>query len=163
MSRNVTVELSVSGINTLLKEVDNFNTWLQVRADELCRQCANLGYTVASIGFQSAIYDGINDSTVTAEPLDKGWIVRADGAAVLFIEFGTGITYGYGHPEATLYAMGPGTYPLGKGHWKDPKGWYLPGSGHQHTYGNPPAMPMYNARKTIEQELVTIVKGVFAN
>ena len=69
------------------------------------------------------------------------------------------MTYGFGHPEAQEHGMGPGTYPDGKGHWNDPKGWYTPGG--QHTYGNPPAMPMYTARKTIEEELPRIVKEVF--
>ena len=53
--------------------------------------------------------------------------------------------------------MGPGTYPEGKGHWNDPKGWWLPKEkGGEHTYGNPPAAPMYDAVKTIEQKLLQI-------
>ena len=81
---------------------------------------------------------------------------------MLFVEFGSGIKYGSGHPENAEYGMGPGTYPNGKGHWDDPHGWYLPkDKGGGHTYGNPPTMAMYDARKTIEQDLVRIVREVF--
>ena len=90
---------------------------------------------------------------------ENGYTVRASGEDVLFIEFGAGARYGYGHPEAAENGMGPGTYP-GKGHWDDPNGWTIPNG--QHTYGNRPGMPMYNAVKTIEQQIEQIVREVFA-
>ena len=120
---------------------------------------AELGVQVAKIQFERGSYLGDKDVSVAAEPKGNGYVVKAEGKAVLFIEFGSGITYGFGHPEAQEHGMGPGTYPDGKGHWNNPRGWYIPGG--QHTYGNPPAMPMYTARKTIEEELPRIVKEVF--
>lgn len=163
MSRKrIVVPLSESGIQKIQDELVVYRKWQEEKARELAERLASLGATVASIRFSRAVYTGQKDVDVTVEELPNGYKVKADGESVLFIEFGSGVTYGYGHPEAGEFGMGPGTYPDGKGHWDDPKGWYLPKSaGGGHTFGNPPAMPMYEARKAIEQELPRIVKEVF--
>lgn len=163
MSRKkIVVPLSESGIQKIQDELSVYRKWQEEKARELAERLASLGATVASIRFSRAVYTGKKDVDVTVEKLPNGYKVKADGESVLFIEFGSGVTYGYGHPEAGEFGMGPGTYPDGKGHWDDPKGWYLPKSaGGGHTFGNPPAMPMYEARKAIEQELPRIVKEVF--
>lgn len=163
MSRKkIVVPLSESGIQKIQDELMVYRKWQEEKAWELAERLAALGATVASIRFSRAVYTGKKDVEVTVEALPNGYKVKADGESVLFIEFGSGVTYGYGHPEAGEFGMGPGTYPDGKGHWDDPKGWFLPKSaGGGHTFGNPPAMPMYEARKAIEQELPRIVKEVF--
>lgn len=163
MSRKrIVVPLSESGIQKIQDELTVYRKWQEEKARELAERLASLGATVASIRFSRAVYTGKKDVDVTVEELPNGYKVKADGESVLFIEFGSGVTYGYGHPEAGEFGMGPGTYPDGKGHWDDPKGWYLPKSaGGGHTFGNPPEMPMYEARKAIEQELPRIVKEVF--
>lgn len=163
MSRKkIIVPLSESGIQKIQDELTVYRKWQEEKVRELAERLAALGATVASIRFSRAVYTGPKDVDVTVEELPNGYKVKADGESVLFIEFGSGVTYGYGHPEAGEFGMGPGTYPDGKGHWDDPKGWYLPKSaGGGHTFGNPPAMPMYEARKAIEQELPRIVKEVF--
>lgn len=163
MSRKrIVVPLSESGIQKIQDELVVYRKWQEEKARELAERLASLGATVASIRFSRAVYTGKKDVDVTVEELPNGYKVKADGESVLFIEFGSGVTYGYGHPEAGEFGMGPGTYPDGKGHWDDPRGWYLPKSaGGGHTFGNPPAMPMYEARKAIEQELPRIVKEVF--
>lgn len=164
MSRRVVkVPLSVSGIENAIKAVDEYQRWIESRKQILLQRLAELGATSASLGFSRAAYSGLKDATVSVEPTDRGYVIKAEGESVLFIEFGAGIKYGSGHPEAAQYGMGPGTYPDGKGHWDNPHGWWLPKErGGGHTYGNAPAMPMYNARKTIEQELERIVREVFA-
>ena len=163
MSRKrIVVPLSESGIQKIQDELTVYRKWQEEKARELAERLASLGATVASIRFSGAVYTGQKDVDVSVEEMPTGYKVKADGESVLFIEFGSGVTYGYGHPEAGEFGMGPGTYPDGKGHWDDPKGWYLPKSaGGGHTFGNPPAMPMYEARKAIEQELPRIVKEVF--
>ena len=163
MSRKrIVVPLSESGIQKIQDELTVYRKWQEEKALELAERLASLGATVASIRFSRAVYTGQKDVDVSVEELPNGYKVKADGESVLFIEFGSGVTYGYGHPEAGEFGMGPGTYPDGKGHWDDPKGWYLPKSaGGGHTFGNPPAMPMYEARKAIEQELPRIFKEVF--
>ena len=162
MSKKIVVPLSVSGIQKIQDELNEYQRWQKDKANELAERLAMLGATVASIRFLRAVYTGMRDAAVSVVAIQNGYAVKADGESVLLIEFGAGITYGTGHPEAQEFGMGPGTYPDGKGHWNDPDGWYLPKSaGGGHTYGNPPAMPIYEARKQIGQELPRIVKEVF--
>ena len=157
--KQVTVPLSVSGLERLERVLQEREEWLTRGAEKLAARLASLGASVASMRFSQAIYTGTKDCNVTAEPDGNGWVVRANGQTVLFLEFGSGITYGYGHPEAGQHGMGPGTYPNGKGHWDDPEGWDIPTG--EHTFGNPPSMAMYEAVKTIKRELPRIVQEVF--
>lgn len=161
--KKIVVPLSVKGIERLQREVEEFRKWQLERANVLLERLAMMGATGASLRFSRAVYTGLNDVEVTAEKTDKGYKILASGSAVLFIEFGSGVTYGGGHPAADEYGMGPGTYPEGKGHWDDPRGWYLPKSkGGEHTFGNPPAMAMYETIKDLEAELPRLVKEVFS-
>lgn len=162
MNKVVKVPLSRDGVDSAIKAVKEYRNWLREKSALLVEKLATMGATQASLDFSRATYTGIKDATVSVEPLLNGYLVKANGESVLFIEFGSGITYGYGHPEAGKYGMGPGTYPSDKGHWDDEKGWWLPKEkGGGHTYGNPPAAPMYNAVKTIEQEIIRVVREVF--
>ena len=138
---------------------------LEDKANRICERLAIIGATRASIDFSRAIYQGPKDVAVTVEPTTGGYAIHARGNAVLFIEFGSGATYGYGHPEPEGY--GPGTYP-GKGHWNDPNGWWLPksawGTGSdqdRHTYGNPPAQAMFNAKQEVLQMVQQVADEVF--
>ena len=111
-----------------------------------CLDVAQYGAEIAQTVFASAIYDGQNDVRVTAKPTESGAEVRASGNATLFIEYGSGAAFGYGHPRPGQY--GPGTWsrgPLGKGHWDNPNGWYY-GHGVK-SRGNPPAAAMYHAER----------------
>lgn len=155
----------MDGIQNLIKDVSEREKFIRKKSDELASRLAQAGYEFASLEFPLAQYDGINDAVVSVEKRgDSRYAVIANGASVLFIEFGAGITFGYGHPEAAANGMGPGTYPNGKGHWDDPNGWWYKDDADisQHSYGNPPAMPMYNAVKELEQNLEAIAQEVFS-
>lgn len=162
MSKKIKIGLSVREIEQLEKAVQEHKKWLQNRSKMLLERLAQLGATNVSLRFSRAVYSGKKDFSVSVKPFKNGYKVIVDGESVLFIEFGSGITYGSGHPEASEHGMGPGTYPDGKGHWNDPNGWYIPKEkGGGHTYGNPPAMAVYQTVKDLERELPNIVKEVF--
>lgn len=149
------VELSSSGLKELQNRLKEDSKWLDRKCDELCSRLASLGAVKASLGFARAIYNGPNSYDITVESDgENAYRVMANGEAVLFVEFGSGLI-GYGHPEPHGY--GPGTYP-GKGHWDDPNGWWYAHG--QHSHGNPPNAPMYNAVKEIELELARIAREV---
>ena len=159
MSKTIRVELSVKGVNSAIKEVKAYKAWVLAKEAELRTRLASLGATVASIEFSRAIYNGTNDVSVRVDNTGSVAVIYAEGEAVAFIEFGSGAKYGYGHPQAGELGMGPGTYD-GKGHWDDPKGWYY---GHnQHSFGNPPAMAMYNAVQRMSEDLTRIAREVFS-
>lgn len=160
MARNIEIELTNESISAAMKELRRYKKWITKKEAELRSRLAMLGATVASIQFARAIYNGSNDVSVRVDNTGSVAVIYAEGETVAFIEFGAGVTYGYGHPQAGEFGVGPGTYPDGKGHWDNPKGWWY-GSG-QHTYGNPPAMAMYSAVQEITEKVTQIAKEVFA-
>jgi hypothetical protein len=155
----VTVDVNIfdyASVSRAQRRLDEYFADLIEKANTVCERLATIGAVRASLDFSRAIYNGTNDVAVTVEPIDNGYAIHATGNAVLFIEFRSGASYGYGHPEPEGY--GPGTYP-GKGHWNDPNGWWY--GNHEHSYGNPPAQAMYNAKREIQAEVQRIADEVF--
>ena len=161
MAKTITINpLDQGSISNAIKELQRYKAWVQTKENELRIRLATMGATVASIQFSRAIYNGTNDVTVRVDNTGSVAVIYAEGEAVAFIEFGSGAKYGYGHPEAGKFGTGPGTYPEGKGHWNSPKGWWY---GHnEHSYGNPPAMAMYQAREQMVEQITQIARQVFA-
>ena len=156
----MTVDVNIfdyASVSRAQRRLDEYFADLIEKANTVCERLATIGAVRASLDFSRAIYNGTNDVAVTVEPIDNGYAIHATGNAVLFIEFGSGASYGYGHPEPEGY--GPGTYP-GKGHWDDPNGWWY--GSHEHSYGNPPAAAMYHAKQDVLQEVQRIADEVFA-
>ena len=164
MSKTITIDgLSKENIAAAIKEVRKYQAWVEQKEAELRTRLATLGATVASIQFARAIYNGTNDVSVRVDDTGSVAVIYAEGESVAFIEFGSGAKYGYGHPQAGEFGVGPGTYPEGKGHWDNPNGWWIPKEhGGGHTYGNPPAMAMAQAVERIAEEVTTIAKEVFS-
>ena len=154
-----------SSIDKAVREIRDYSKWVKRKTGNLLWRLAEMGAVNVSLGFSRAVYTGNKDVQINIRDTDKPntLIIEANGEAVAFVEFGAGVTYGYGHPNPTLNgeAMGPGTYPSDKGHWDDPKGWYIPGG--EHTYGNPPNMPMYQTASELRRDLARIAREVFAS
>jgi len=164
MSKVISLTLDSASIDAAIAELKSYNAWVKTKADELARRLADMGAVNVSLGYSRAVYTGLNDISVTVEQRGvNSYAIVANGEAVLFVEFGAGVTYGYGHPEPSVEGvpMGPGTYPNGKGHWDDPRGWWIPGG--EHTYGNPPSMTMYLTAKDLRNQLESIAQEVFSS
>ena len=149
-------------IDAGIEEIAKYKKWVLEKERVLRERLSMIGASVASIEFSRAIYNGTNDVSVRVEDNGRRATIYAEGESVLFIEFGSGAKYGYGHPEAGKYGYGPGTYsdgPDGKGHWDDPNGWYYEHG--KKSYGNPPAMAMVHARDKIVEQLTQIAREVF--
>lgn len=172
MKHKVVTPLSPSGVQQMIDSVREYREWLKNGCKKLLDRLAQDGYEVASAGFANAAYDGTNDVTVSVEDRGKIKAVVAIGGAVLFIEFGTGVTYPDNHPEAKELGMVRGSYGQGRGK-QSTWGYYgEPGTngtvaGERAkgtlvlTHGNPANMPMYNAVKELELRINEIVKEVF--
>lgn len=160
MSKTIHIDLmDSSSIDRAIHELRDFQQWLERKAGELAERLAEYGLTRVEMGYAAALYDGDKQVSVTVEKRDENtYAIVASGATVLILEFGAGVTYGYGHPQAGEFGYGPTTYP-GQTHAADPKGWWIPGG--EHTYGNPPSMTMYRTAKELEQEVERIAKEVF--
>lgn len=131
---------------------------------ELAEKLAVRGAVVASTGFSRAFYDDGNDVNVTVSRESFGVTrISAEGTDVLFVEFGAGARYGYGHPQAGEFGYGPGTYNPESPNWSSEHGWWYTGDDGKshHTYGNPPAMAMYQAAKEIKLNLPEVAREVF--
>ena len=152
--------ISEATIEAAAKEMHRYADWVSQKEAELRSRLASLGATVASIQFSRAIYSGTNDVSVHVDDTGSVAVIYAEGESVAFIEFGAGATYGYGHPMAAELGVGPGTYPEGKGHWDNPKGWWYAHG--QHTYGNPPAQAMLAARDAMVSDITSIAREVFS-
>ena len=79
-------------------------------------------------------------------------------------EFGAGIFYNNGNinPKASEMGMGVGTFPNQK-HALDDYWWYRDNDGEFHiSYGTKATMPMFNASKTIIEQIDTIAREVFS-
>ena len=172
--KTVKVSLSQRGIDTLLREIESYTVWLKERSQVLLDRLAQAGFEVASARFAKAAYDGTNDASVSMETRSEGVrAVVAVGASVLFIEFGTGVTYPDNHPQAAELGMKRGEY--GQGHGKQSSWGYYgdpgtngvvkmkkDGSTVVITHGNPANMPMYETVKELEAMLPNLVKEVFS-
>lgn len=169
----VKVPLSPSGIDKLLREIGVYKVWLEQRTGVFLDRLAAEGVEIASAKFAKAVYDGTNDVSVSLEPRNSTTrAVVAVGGSVLFIEFGTGVTYPDDHPEAGELNMKRGEY--GSGHGKQSSWGYYGDPGTNGvlkekangktvviTHGNPANMSMYETVKELEQRLTEIAKEVF--
>lgn len=157
----IRLSLDQKSVQNAIDRIGEYRKGLRAKAEEISRRLAEYGAMLAENAYDGVPYTGDRNVYVSVEERPDGYAIIADGETVLFLEFGAGITMGYGHPQNADFGMGPGTYPIppGKGHWNDPKGWYTPQG--EHTYGNPPSMAMYNASQELRKQAVKIAQEVF--
>lgn len=153
-----------ASITKALKELEQYKKDFLAKEAIFVKRLAEIGVSVASTGFATADYDGVNDVQVTMTHGGTTATVIAYGETVGFIEFGTGVKF----PEWDNSDMGytppqHGTY--GKGYGKRPNGWYFKPNGTegaaQHTYGNPPAEAMRTARDIMVERVIQIAREVW--
>lgn len=154
------IDSAIKKLNELQKNIDMALWQTQIRLAEMARQYAEMLYNADGY-YVSA--DGTKDVTVETSYIDKGkMLVRAYGRDVLFLEFGTGITYEKPrHPQSDQFGYGAGTYP-GQTHALTGNGWTVPYV-RVHTYGNPPTQAMYLAYETIRESALDILREELHN
>lgn len=158
----INMTLSESSIDKAIRKLEAYSRSLDAKANELCERLASMGAMYAEWNFSGVLYAGDVDYHITVDKGENGtYYIKANGETVLFMEFGTGIRHGHGHPLESEFGMGAGTYP-GQKHALDPKGWWFyQGDTKIHTYGNAPGMPMYNAVQDLRREILQVAKEVF--
>ena len=172
--------IKITGIESAIQKLEAYNKFIIDRTQKVAEQLMQAGYEVASIGFSNARYAGTNDVEVDL-PVWEGetLVLRANGNAVAFIEFGTGKGYYEDYPNQEAYSkLGMsqrGEYGKKKG--AHPPWRYIGDAGNlgvvlKHksngtdvvqTYGNPPARAMYQATITVadKEKALEIAKEVF--
>lgn len=156
------MKLSSSSIRDAINELKSYRDSLDVKTDKFLEELAYIGVKEASIRFTTAMYDGINDSTVRLESMWYGYRIVAEGKAVAFIEFGSGVYHNPGEPYPNPRPSGiVGIGEYGKGMGKRQAWGFRDESGELViTHGNPAAMPMWYAseemRKAIKKKFVEV-------
>lgn len=170
MSKTINLKLSSKSIESAIAELDAYKTELIEKQDLLVQKVSELGLQVASVKFSGAIYSGTNDVVVSVIPTEDGCAIVANGNAVCFIEFGTGVFNNTPdrYPNRPEWVSPIGEY--GKGLGKR-KGWVYrgdPGNGGTIikgdkvlTHGDMATMPMYYASKEMKDNLERIAREVF--
>ena len=150
-------------ISAALKQIKQYEKDFKEKEKEFVRRLAEIGVSVAQAGFSAADYDGVNDVSVSMKKIASGYAVIASGETVGFIEFGTGVRYPEWDSSDLEYTPPPhGSY--GKGHGKNPYGWWFKqaeGAIARHTYGNPPAEAMRTARDQMVEQVTQIAREVW--
>lgn len=150
-------------IAAAIKQLEQYKKDFIAKETEFVRRLKEIGVSVATAGFATADYDGINDVLIAETQNGNRAAVIAYGETVGFIEFGTGVRYPEWDNSGMDYTPPKhGTY--GKGRGANPKGWYFnqhEGAGAQHTYGNPPAEAMRTARDRMVESVIQIAREVW--
>jgi len=167
--------LNPESIAAAVDQLETYSRDVEYYASEIAHELADIGYEVAFSIMADHIYTGATIDNL--EVVDAGggrFLLRDESEALLFFEFGAGVTYGGGHPWDGELGMGPGTYP-GQTHAMDAyNGWWYPtndpalavytdksGRMWGHTWGNPPHMPFYQADQEMRRQLLNVARRVF--
>lgn len=174
--------LSSQGIRHIIGELQSYRHSLERYSALFAKRLAEEGFDVAQIYLAEASPTNEDDGTADYDKpvgtLDiktdtNGWVssvsLKLTGQQVLFVEFGSGITF---NPEQTpnpwsaTFGMGVGTFPRQK-HAFDDSGWSYYGNDDQwhHTHGIKATMPMFHASQALRQRdlVIRIAKEVFGS
>lgn len=173
----IKVKLSDAGLRDAERQIQEYKTTLNQKAQEFARALAQKGIDVATVKFANAQYAGDNDVTVERDPVQtpNGFAIVAHGKAVAFIEFGTGVSHSAYGGELPDGVGEHGTY--GKGNGKH-KRWYyygdpgnagtyvdtVPGKGQlNYTSGNDAAMAMWGAVEEMASQVEATWREVWSS
>ncbi|MBQ2768093.1 MAG: hypothetical protein IJF49_08480 [Clostridia bacterium] len=163
-------------MRVVLRNLDRLSrSRIEARIGAFIARLAEVGEQEARMRFAAAAYDGTNDVKVHAEPTADGYRVVAEGQAVAFIEFGSGILQPP-YPADAAVSHPRGVYGQGKG--SNLNGWVYvgeqgssgvqmydrhgsPKEGVYRTKGNPPAAAMYHAVRAMRDAAPEIAREVF--
>ena len=151
-----------NSVANAIKQLQQYKKDFLAKEELFVKRLAEIGVSVATTGFATADYDGVNDVQVTMTQGGTTASVIAFGETVGFIEFGTGIRYPEWDNSGMEYTPPKhGTY--GKLQGAREKGWFFKqGEGAvRHTYGNQPAEAMRTARDVMIERVTQIAREVW--
>lgn len=176
----IKVRLSDAGLKQAEKDILKYKATFNRKARALAFRLSWLGLEVSKIRFANAQYAGSNDVKCHINQKDKTCTIVAEGKAVAFIEFGTGVTHqGWG----AAGTVGPlplpdnigehGTY--GKENGKHKRWYYYGESGNagtpvkevdgkgqlNYTSGNDAAMAMWGAVEEMASQVEAMWREVW--
>ena len=169
----IRISLSEKDIDRAIKELEQYKREI-IRKTELLRtKIAERIANLAQSGFSGAIVDDLTEGSggarkadvrVSIDERENVSAIIAAGEDAVWVEFGAGVfhngsTGGSPHPKGSELGFTIGGYGKGMGK-RQTWGFYEDGE-LRLTHGTPAVMPMYNALKTVCEEITSIAKGVF--
>ena len=168
----IKVGLSTKGINAAIKELERYEREIARKADTIRERVAERIQALAQSGFNGAVVDDLigegqrtADVKVDVTHGDNISIVITNGDDAIWVEFGAGVYHNGAvgsspHPRGAEFGFTIGTYGKGFG---ARKAWgFRDEDGELHlTHGAPAVMPMYNAVKSVCNEIDSIAREVF--
>lgn len=169
----IKVRLSDAGLRDAERQIQGYKATLNKNAQEFAKALADKGLDVAKVRFANAEYAGSNDVSCRVEQNGSACTIVAEGKAVAFIEFGTGVSHSAYGGELPAGVGEHGTYGKGNGQHKR---WYYYGeSGNagtpvkqvdgkgqlNYTSGNEPAMAMWGAVEEMASQVETTWREVW--
>lgn len=167
----ITFGLSAREINRAIKELEQYKQEIIRKTDLLREKVADRLAELAKSGFAEAVVDDLlrggqrtAQVDVTIEDRENVTLVIANGEDAIWAEFGAGVHHNGSpgsspHPKGSELGFIIGSYGKGMGK-KDTWGFYDDGE-LRLTHGAPATMPMYNALKTVCDEISEIAREVF--
>lgn len=169
----IRISLSEKDIDRAIKELEQYKREI-IRKTELLRtRIAERIANLAQSGFNGAVVDDLTggsggarkaDVRVSIDERENVSVIIAAGEDAVWVEFGAGMfhngsTGGSPHPKGSELGFTIGGYGKGMGK-RQTWGFYEDGE-LRLTHGTPAVMPMYNALKTVCEEITSIAKEVF--
>lgn len=163
--------LSAREIDRAIRELEQYKQDIIRKTDLLRARVAERLAELSRDGFAGAIVDDLLKGgqrtaqvDVSIDQRDNVTLVIARGEDAVWVEFGAGVHYNGSagtspHPKGSELGFTIGGYGKGMGK-KDVWGFYEDGE-LRLTHGTPAAMPMYNAVKTVCDEIAEIAREVF--
>ena len=153
----IKVRLSDAGLRDAERQIQEYKTTLNKKAQEFAKALADKGIDVAKVRFANAEYAGSNDVSCHVEQNGNTCTIVAEGNSVAFIEFGTGVMHSSYGGELPNGVGEHGTY--GNENGKHKRWYYYGESGNagtpvkevdgkgqlNYTSGNDAAMAMWGA------------------
>ena len=167
------ITIKFRNLNKIINRVERLGKLFDKKTVKFLDELSKIGINTADVTFSTAQYDGTNDVEVDDKPhwvSDTKLYVSAHGKSITFIEFGSGVFYPKRHPKDLELGFIRGEFGLKKG--SHPPWVYVgePGSkgrelgrGRVLTYGNPPAMAMYQAAQDMRDSIEKIAKEVYCD
>lgn len=168
---NINVQLNDESIQEAIKKLEEFEGALDEKCTEFAKRLGELGLDIVRAAYTGAYYAGTNDIEVHLEFEENKCKIVANGSALGFIEFGTGIAHPLGEFAGQVNAPPHGTYGSKRG--ATGKKWLYKGDpgtiGQQDsknpdlvwTRGNPPANAFPQAVEAMKAEAERIAREVF--
>lgn len=163
--------LSAREIDKAIRELEQYKQDIIRKTDLLRARVAERLAELSRDGFAGAVVDDLLKGgqrtaqvDVSIDQRDNVTLVIARGEDAVWVEFGAGVHYNGSagtspHPKGSEFGFTIGGYGKGMGK-KDVWGFYEDGE-LRLTHGAPAVMPMYNAVKTVCDEIAEIAREVF--